>query len=128
MEALKTTTFRRFTRYSDAFKRKVVKEYEQGRLNKNDLQRKYGISGKSAVLEWCKKFGKLADSSSGNQPRTMKDPKDKRIKELEKKLKDAELKLLVYDKLIEVTNRQLDADIIKKIEAKLSESWQQDKK
>ena len=34
----------------------------------------------------------------------------------------------VYDKLIEVTNRQLDTDIIKKIEARLSKSWQQKKK
>ena len=44
-----------------------------------------------------------------------------------KKLKAAELKLKVYDKLIEVTNRELDADIVKKIEARLSENWQQKK-
>jgi hypothetical protein len=58
----------------------------------------------------------------------MKDPQKQRIKELEKKLKAAELKLKVYDKLIEVTNRELDTDIIKKIEARLSRSWQQKKK
>lgn len=57
----------------------------------------------------------------------MKDPQKQRIKELEKKLKAAELKLKVYDKLIEVTNRELDADIVKKIEARLSENWQQKK-
>ncbi len=53
----------------------------------------------------------------------MKDPQKQRIKELEKKLKAAELK--VYDKLIEVTNREWNTDIVKKFEAKLSESWQQ---
>ena len=37
-----------------------------------------------------------------------------RIKELEKKLKEAEEKLKVYDKLIEITNRELDRDIVKK--------------
>jgi hypothetical protein len=58
----------------------------------------------------------------------MKDPQKQRIRELEKKLRAAELKLKVYDKLIEVTNRELDADIVKKIEARLSESWQQKNK
>ena len=58
----------------------------------------------------------------------MKDPQKQRIKELEKKLKAAELKLKVYDKLIEVTNRELDTDILKKIEAKLSANWQQKKR
>jgi hypothetical protein len=52
----------------------------------------------------------------------MKDPQKQRIKELEQKLRAAEEKLKVYDKLIEVTNRELDTDIVKKIEAKLSES------
>lgn len=88
---------------------------------------KYGIKGKSRVLEWCRKYGKLAYRTPTQNGRPLKDPQ-KRIKELEKKLKAAELKLKVYDKLIEVTNRELDADIIKKIEAKLSESWQAKKK
>ena len=58
----------------------------------------------------------------------MKDPQKQRIKELKKKLKAAELKLKVYDKLIEVTNRELDQDIIKKIEAELSRSLHQKSK
>ena len=55
----------------------------------------------------------------------MKDPQKHRIKELEKKLKAAELKLKVYDKLIEITNRELDEDVVKKIEAELSRSLHQ---
>jgi hypothetical protein len=57
----------------------------------------------------------------------MKDPLQQRIKELEEKLKATELKVKVYEKLIEVTNRELNVDVVKKIEAKLSESWQQKK-
>ena len=56
----------------------------------------------------------------------MKDAQQ-RIKELEAKLKESELKVNVYEKLIELTKRELDTDILKKIEAKLSESWQQKK-
>jgi len=113
--------------YSLAFKKQVVREYEKGLLNKNQIQRKYGLGGKSRVLEWCRKYGKFAYHSSTPTGRPMKDPQRQRIKELEKKLKAAELKLKVYDKLIEITNRELDTDIIKKIEAKLSKNWQQKK-
>lgn len=114
--------------YSESFKKQVVREFEQGLLNKDQLQRKYGIGGKSTVLQWCREYGKFAYTSPTANGRPMKDPQKQRIKELEKKLKAAELKLKVYDKLIEVTNRELDTDIIKKIEARLSRSWQQKKK
>jgi transposase-like protein len=112
--------------YSEAFKRKVVREYESGRLSKNELQRKYGIGGNATVLKWCKKYGKL-DYTTQQTYFSVKElqQQQQRIRELEKKLRDAEFKILVYDKLIEVTNRQLDTDVIKKIEAELSESLQQ---
>lgn len=115
-------------KFSEAFKKKVVREYERGLLNKDQLMRKYQLGGKSLVLQWCRKYGKFAYCTSMGNGRPMKDPQKQRIKELEKKLKAAELKLKVYDKLIEVTNRELDTDILKKIEAKLSANWQQKKR
>jgi transposase len=114
-------------KYSEAFKKQVVREFERGLLNKDQLQQKYGIGGNSTVLKWCRKYGKFDYQSPTLNGRPMKDPQKQRIRELEKKLKAAEEKLRVYDKLIEVTNRELDQDIIKKIEAKLSESLQQKK-
>ena len=114
-------------KYSEAFKKQVVRDFEQGGLNKDQVMEKYGIGGKSRVLTWCRKYGKFAYNSPTQNGRPMKDPQKQRIRELEKKLKAAEQKLKVYDKLIEVTNRELDTDIIKKIEARLSESWQQKK-
>jgi transposase-like protein len=114
--------------YSESFKKQVVREYESGGMTKDQLMRKYDLGGKSLVLAWCRKYGKFDYKSSAVKGRPMKDPQKQRIKELEEKLKAAELKLKVYDKLIEVTNRELDDDIIKKIEARLSASWQQKKK
>jgi len=111
--------------FSDAFKKQVVREFEQGHLNKMQLQAKYGLKGDNTVLGWCRKFGKFDYSSKISNGRPMKDPQQQRIKELEAKLKAAELRLQVYDKLIEITNRELDEDIVKKIEAELSRSWQQ---
>jgi transposase len=109
-------------KFSETFKRVVVREFEQWLLNKDQLQRKYGLGGNSTVLKWCRKYGKFVYDSPLQNGRPMKDPQKQRIKELEKKLKAAELKLKVYDKLIEITNRELDQDIIKKIEAELSKS------
>jgi transposase len=112
-------------RFSEAFKRQVVQEFERGLLNKDQVQRKYGLGGNSTVLKWCRKYGKFAYNSPTQNGRPMKDPQKQRIKDLEKKLKAAELKLKVYDKLIEITNRELDQDIVKKIEAELSRSLHQ---
>jgi len=109
--------------YSEAFKKQIVREFEQGVLNKDQLRSKYGLGGKSTVLKWCRKYGKFAYNSPTENGRPMKDPQKQRIKELEKKLKVAELKLKVYDKLIEITNRELDQNIVKKIEAELSKSF-----
>ena len=110
--------------FSVDFKRQVVAEFEAGLLNKDQLQRKYGLKGKSIVLNWCRKYGKFAYTPPIERDPLMKDAQKERIKELEKKLKEAELKALVYSKVIEVTNRQLKTDVIKKIEAELPKNWQ----
>jgi uncharacterized protein YeeX (DUF496 family) len=54
----------------------------------------------------------------------LQDPQQRRIKELERKLKDSQEKILVYEKLIEITNRELGEDVRKKIATNLSEQWQ----
>jgi transposase len=115
-------------KFSEAFKKQVVREFEKGHLNKDQLMVKYALKGKSAVLNWCRKYGRFAYPKSTSSGRPMKDPQKQRIKELEKKLKQAQDKLIIYDKLIEVTNRQLDEDVIKKIEAKLQESLRKEGK
>jgi hypothetical protein len=114
-------------KYNEAFKRAVVKEFEEGTFSKDFIQDKYGLGGNSVLLNWCRKDGKFAYPKNNTIGRPMKDPLQQRIKELEEKLKASELKVKVYEKLIEVTNRELNVDVVKKIEAKLSESWQQKK-
>ena len=105
--------------YSDAFKKKVVAEYERGLLSKDELQRKYGIGGNSRVLEWCRRFGKLHYPVKGTVTgRPMKDPHKQRIKELEKQLELEKLKVLAYEKLIEITEREEGISILKKDAAK----------
>ena len=110
------------SKYSEAFKRAVVCEYERGLLNKDQIQLKYGIGGNSRVLTWCRKYGKLHYPKAGALGRPMKDPQKQRIKDLEKQLADAKLKLVAYEKLITIAEKEEGISILKKGEAKQSES------
>ena len=109
--------------YSESFKMMVVNEYEKGFLNKDQLQVKYKIGGNSRVLEWCRKYGKLHyPENSQNMGRAYKDPQKQRIKELEKRLENVQQKLIIYEKVFEVSKKELGIDIIKKHGAKLSKN------
>jgi len=109
-------------KYSEAFRRTVVAEYERGLLNKDQLQVKYGIKGNSRVLEWCRRYGKLHYPKAGALGRPMKDLQQQRIKDLEKQLADAKLKLVAYEKLIGIAEQEEGISILKKDEAKQSVS------
>lgn len=108
--------------FSQSFKKKVVTEFERGFLNKDQLQAKYGIRGNSAVLKWCRKYGKLHYSEKGELGRPMKDPQKQRIKDLEKQLADAKLTIEAYQKLIEISEAEEKISILKKGDAKQSVS------
>ena len=109
-------------KYSEAFKKMVVAEFERGPLNKDQLQVKYGIGGNTCIFEWCKKYGKLHYPEKGSIGRPMKDLQKKRIKDLEKELADAKLKLEAYEKLIAIAEKEEGISILKKDAAKQSES------
>ena len=109
-------------RFSMAFKKKVVAEFERGFLNKDQLQVKYGIRGNSTVLKWCRKYGKLHYAQKGDLGRPMKDPQKQRIKDLEKQLADAKLQIEAYEKLIAISEAEEKISIIKKDAAKQSVS------
>ena len=110
------------SRFTEAFKKKVVQEFERGLLNKDQLQAKHGIGGHSRILQWCRKYGKLHYSEKGELGRPMKDPQKQRIKDLEKQLADAKLKILAYQKLISIAEQEEGISILKKDDAKQSVS------
>ena len=109
-------------KYSESFKRKVVAEVESGLLNKDEARRKYHIGGKTTVLRWCRKYGKLSGGKN-KQEKPIVDNKEllkeleflrRQNRELRKKLDDAELKAFALEKLIEVAERKLGVEIKKK--------------
>ncbi len=113
--------------YSEAFKRKVVMEVENGLLSKDAAKYRYGISGNSRVLEWCRKYGRLRHPQT--QTRTVMPKKrtarleselERRVKELEKALAEATTKVEVYEALLEVAKEKTGIDIKKNFGTKPS--------
>ena len=104
--------------YTLGFKLQVVAEVERGDLTYKQAQKKYGIQGRSTVLVWLRKHGRLTwDLNPGAMSKTP----NQRIKELEaqlaaseKRAKEAELKAKLLDTIIDVAEGQLGIQIRKK--------------
>jgi transposase len=106
--------------YSEVFKKQVVKEYELGLFTKAELRRRYNILGNSCIPRWLKKYGKFTYQDKLTIGRPMKDPQSQRIKELEAQLAKKEQELLVFKKFIEIAERELKVEIVKKSGSKQS--------
>jgi transposase-like protein len=88
-------------RYSEAFKLKVVKELETGKLlSCEEARERYGIGGGSTVHSWLRKYGKNHLLCKVIKVQTT-DERDKfkelqsRNRQLEKALADAHLDLII---------------------------------
>ena len=115
------------SKYSRLFKLQVIEEVASGKITKEEARTKYGIRGKSAVLNWMRKFGfadKLELSDYLNQMKeddlTENDKLKKRIRELEAALRDAKLKEEFYSRMIERAEQELKIKIRKKSNTKQS--------
>lgn len=108
--------------YSDAFKKQVVYEVRSGFLSKEEARRKYDIRGSSEVLEWIRKFAEPDPSNLNTMDYNKSDKKEliKRIKELERKLEDEQIRSFGYSKMIDIAEEQLKVPIRKKPDTKQS--------
>ncbi len=111
------------TYYSESFKIKVVKEVESGIMTKEQARRKYGIRGKSAVLNWCRKYGRYEHLGMKDRIRfkTRKDESEE-LKQLradkaalEAQLQVSELKVASLEALIEVADQMYSTNLKKKL-------------
>jgi len=73
--------------YSLAFKLELVDSIEKGEMTYKQAQLRHGIQGRSTVLVWLRKHGRLDWQESETMKR---DTPNKKIRELEKKLKRIE--------------------------------------
>jgi len=106
--------------YGLAFKLQIVNKVEKGLITQKDAQRKYGIQGDSTILIWLRKHGSL-DWSSKVQIMGKPAP-NKKIKELEKKIKRLEAEKEILNRAIDIADDTLHTDIRKKYLSLLSEA------
>ncbi len=98
--------------YSLAFKLQLVNEIEKGCLTYKQSQVKYGIQGRSTVLVWLRKHGKL--DWQNHQPVKDKQPPKKYISELEAKIKRLEAEKEILNRAIDIADKMFDTEIRKK--------------
>lgn len=104
-------------RYSEAFKRQVVSEYETG-ANISDLQKKYGITGSVTVQKWIKKYAKegfrhevitIQTAEEANRVREL----EAQVQELEQALGKVTLEKLKLESILEELEETYDEAVKK---------------
>jgi transposase len=98
--------------YTLAFKLMVVNEVEKGNLSYIQAQFKYGIQGHATVLRWLRKHGRL--NWNGVNHMKHSDTPQKKIKDLERRIKELELEKEVLNKAIDIADEKFGTKIRKK--------------
>lgn len=109
----------------------VVQRVLSGELNKRDAMKEYGIKGSSCILYWKRKFEGQDNYRKGEEklPFTLMDDEqnqremqrlEKRVKELEADLRTERLRAGLWEKVVEIAERDLGVDITKKYGARQS--------
>jgi|TARA_R110001583_G_scaffold295_1_gene2665 transposase len=102
--------------YSMAFKLGVVERVEKGEMTYKQAQVHFGIQGRSTVLVWLRKHGKLDWSKPFSHPLmpNSKETPAEKIKRLERQLADEKLKNQVLNGMVDIMDKEYGAGLRKK--------------
>jgi transposase-like protein len=112
--------------YSLAFKLSVIEEVENGNMTYKQAQQKFGIQGRSTVLIWLRKHGRL-DWENKELMKERQTPHQK-LRELEKKIKRLEMEKEILNRTIDIADDMLGTQIRKKYLPLLLKSSEQQSK
>ena len=108
---------RKHRRFSEEFKRSIVKEFESGRFSVIQLEKLHNIAN-TIIYNWIYKYSTFNDKSI--RIIEMKESSTNKIKELEKKVKELErvvgqkqLYIEYVEKMMEIAKDELGIDIKK---------------
>ena len=108
---------RKHRRFSEEFKRSIVKEFESGRFSVIQLEKLHNIAN-PIIYNWIYKYSTFNDKSI--RIIEMKESSTNKIKELEEKVKDLEravgqkqLYIDYVEKMMEIAKDELGIDIKK---------------
>lgn len=118
--------------YSLGFKLQVVDAVEKGDMTYKQAQKTYGIQGRSTVLTWLRKHGKMDWSHPMRQtmpktPKTNETPAQQ-ITRLERELEDERLRNLLLNKVVDILDAEHGTSLRKKYIAKEQEAFKNKKR
>lgn len=123
------------TRYSEAFKQKVLKEIETGHLTPAGAVRKYGIGHCSTINYWMKRYRpqllrKVVRIEIPNERKRQDEIKKLKAEkqQLESALAQSQIKLIVMETLVDVAGRELNMDLKKTFGSQPLENQKKDLK
>lgn len=142
MKSIENTGYIKRTQkdYSLSFKLQIIQEVEQGLLTKSQAKTKYGIQGDSTVTKWLRKYGNF--DWEHQTPITMAKTPEQKILELEAKVnllekqkaraehlaERADKKVIIFDMLLDMAEKEYDIQIRKNYTPKLSTNIEKNKK
>jgi len=108
--------------YTLGFKLQVVAAVEKGDMTYKQAQSIYGIQGRSTVLTWLRKHGKMnwthpVQITMPNTPPATETPAQK-IKRLERELEDERLRNLLLNEMVDILDSEYGAGLRKKYQAR----------
>ena len=117
--------------YTMGFKLQVVAAIEKGDMTYKQAQKIYGIQGRSTVLKWLRKHGKLdwiqpVRLAMPNTPKAKETPAQK-IKRLERELEDEQLRNRLLNAAVDILDAEYGAGLRKKYIAKERDAFKNKK-
>lgn len=106
--------------YPLAFKLGVVEQVEKGELTYKQAQARYGIQGRSTVLVWLRKHGRLGWSPAASSAAMPIDKTpapltpEQQIKALQVQLAQAQEKAQLFEAMLEVLKKDYGVRVVKK--------------
>ncbi len=126
--------------YSLSFKLQLVEEIELGFITKTQAKHKYGIQGDNTITKWLQKYGNF--DWENQAPSIMAKTPEQKILELEAKVKllekqkaraehlaeRADKKVIIFDMLLDMAEKEYDIQIRKNYTPDLSTSTKKNTK
>jgi len=106
-------------RYSEAFKRQVVRDLEKGVTTVAEVRRRYGITGAMTIPGWLKRYGKgIVKKASGKKAQQVVESRrflvlERQKRELEQALTRITVEKTALESLIEEAESHLGIDLKK---------------
>ncbi len=107
--------------YNLGFKLAVVEQVEKGELTYKQAQKLYGIQGRSTVLVWLRKHGKLDWTNPYEKTMTKsKETPAQKLKRLERELEDERIRNKVLNRMVDICDKEYGMGLRKKYYAEAS--------